>query len=64
MDKIKAIFTTPSGLALVATFIVAGLTAIQSHFTGSVSADIGVVISIIGMIFHPTELVGGRSVKK
>ncbi len=63
-EKIRALFFTGSGLALVATFIIAGLTAIQSHFTGNVSADIGLVISVLGLIYHPTAMSAGRSISK
>ncbi len=63
-EKIRALFFTGSGLALVVTFIIAGLTAIQSHFTGNVSADIGLAISILGMIWHPTNMTAGRSISK
>ena len=64
MQKLTALFTTGSGLALVATFIVAGLSAIQSSFTGNIAADIGVVIAIIGMLTHPTNMVAGRGVSR
>lgn len=64
MQKLASWFTTGSGLALVATFILAGLTAIQSHFTGNVSADIGVIISVIGLLAHPVEMRAGHSVSQ
>jgi hypothetical protein len=64
MQKLTALFTTGSGLALVATFIVAGLSAIQSSFTGNIAAVIGVVIAIIGMLTHPTNMVAGRGVSR
>lgn len=64
MQKLTAIFTTPSGLALVATFLIAGLTAVQTNFTGNVAADIGLIISILGLLAHPTNMVAGRSVSK
>jgi len=64
MQKLASWFTTPSGLALVATFLIAGLQAIQSHFTGNVGADIGIVISVLGLIFHPTNMVAGKSVNR
>lgn len=63
MQKLSALVTTPSGLALIATFIIAGLQATQSHFTGNVSADIGTVVAILGLIFHPTTMIAGHSVK-
>jgi hypothetical protein len=62
--KLSAWFTTGSGLTLVLLFLGAGLTAIQTHFTGSVAADIGTVVAIIGLIAHPTNMVAGRSVPK
>ena len=60
MQKITAWFTTGSGLSLVATFLVAGLTAIQGHFTGNVAADITLAISIVGLIFHPVNMTAGK----
>lgn len=63
MQKIASWFTTGSGLALIATFIIAGLTAIQSH-AGSYSADIGLIVSILGLITHPTNMVAGRAIPK
>ena len=63
MQKLTAIFTTGSGLSLVALFIWGGLGAIQGHFTGNVYADIGWVVSLLGMIFHPTNMVAGKSIK-
>lgn len=62
--KLLSWFTSGSGWALVLLFIGAGLTAIQTHFTGSVAADIGTVVAIIGLIAHPTNMVAGRSVPK
>lgn len=62
-QKIASWLTTGSGLALVATFVIAGLTAVQSHFTGNVGADIGTAIAILGLIFHPVNMQGGHSVK-
>lgn len=62
MQKLTAIFTTGSGLTLVLLFIGTGLTAIQSHFTGNIYADIGVVVSIIGLLSHPTNMTAGKSV--
>lgn len=64
MQKLTAIFTTPSGLALIATFLIAGLQAIESHFTGNVAADIGEFVAILGLIFHPTNMLNGSTVPK
>jgi hypothetical protein len=64
MQKLTAWFTTGSGLSLVVMFVLAGLRAIQTHFTGSANADIGLVISVLGLIFHPTDMVGGSRVPK
>ncbi len=64
MNKLTAIFSNGSGWALVLTFIYFGLKSIQTHFTGSVSSDIGVIIAILGMILHPTEMVGGKSISR
>lgn len=61
--KFTALFTTASGLSLVATFIIAGLTAVSSRFTGSALADITTAISILGIVFHPVEMQGGHSMK-
>ena len=61
MQQLRAIFTTGSGLSLVLIFVWAGLSAIQSHFTGNISADVGIIVSLLGMILHPTNMVGGKS---
>lgn len=63
MQKLTAIFTTGSGLSLVATFIIAGLTAISTHFTGNALATVTTIISILGIIFHPVSMQAGRSIK-
>lgn len=62
-QKLIAWFTTGSGWALVLTFIAAGLTAISSHL-GSHSSDALTIVSIIGLILHPTNMVAGKSVGK
>ena len=64
MNKLTALFTTGSGLALVALFVYGGLSAISSHLTGNVGSDVLTVVSLLGMILHPTDMVAGRSVSK
>jgi hypothetical protein len=61
MQKLTSWFTTGSGLALVVTFIMAGLAAIQGQFTGNVYADIGTIVAILGLITHPTNMTAGRA---
>ncbi len=60
--KILALFTTPSGLALIITFLTAGFTAISGN--NSALTDIVMVLTAIGGIFHPTTMIGGMSVPK
>ncbi len=62
--KIRAIFTTPSGISLIGLFIYFGLKGIESHFTGSVGADIGMIVSALGVIFHPVDMTGGYVIKR
>lgn len=53
-----------AGWALILTFVIAGLTAIQSHFTGNVAADITTVIAILGIFTHPTTPTGAAIAQK
>ncbi len=62
MQKLKALFTTGSGLTLVVLFVYGGLEAISTHLTGSAGADIVALLSLIGVLFHPTNMVAGKSV--
>lgn len=64
MQKLTAIFTTGSGLTLVLLFLGTGLAAIQSNFTGNAYADIGVIVSIIGILSHPVNMSAGRSLPR
>lgn len=60
MQKITALLTTPSGLALILTFLTAGFTAIAGHNT--VLTDIVMILSALGGVFHPVNMVGGRKI--
>jgi hypothetical protein len=64
MQKLSAIFSTGSGWSLVVLFVISGLTAIQSHLTGNAQADVATIISILGILSHPTDMVGGRTKAK
>lgn len=63
-DKLRVWFTTGSGLTLVAIFLVAGLKAIETHLSGSYASDVAVIISFIGLLTHPTDMVAGRKISK
>jgi hypothetical protein len=62
MTKIRALITSGSGIALIATFVIAGLTAIEAHLTGNAQADVMTVVAILGMLFHPTDMTAGRTI--
>lgn len=58
--KIRAWLGSPTGWSLIILFIYSGLKAIQTHFTGSAADDIGVVLTVIGLVWHPTDMTSGR----
>ena len=60
--KFTAWFSTGSGWILVLTFIGAGITAISTHFTGSIAADLTALGAFIGLLSHPTNMTAGKSV--
>lgn len=60
MQKLTAIFTTPSGWALIIAFLLGGFTAIKGN-GGNLIADIITVLSALGAIYHPTNMTAGKS---
>lgn len=62
MQKLTALFTTGSGLTLVLLFLGGGISAITGHFTGNIAATLTTIVALIGMITHPTAMIGGKSV--
>ena len=60
--KILAIFTTPSGLTLLLAFLIAGFTALAQGGQGW-AADVVTILTAVGVVFHPTAMIAGRSVK-
>lgn len=63
MQKLTALFTTVSGWVLIISFLIGGFTAIKSGGGNGVS-DIITILTLIGAVLHPTNMIAGRSVKR
>ncbi len=63
-DKLRAIITSPTSLSIIGVFILSGLEAIIPQLQGNVLTIVKEVVLILGVIFHPTNMVAGRSIPK
>lgn len=62
-DKIKALFTTATGLSHVLVFLIGLFTYLGTH--GVVwGAGVVTILTAIGMVFFPTEMIGGKKVSQ
>ncbi len=63
-DKLRAIITSPTSLSIIGVFVLGGLQAIIPQLQGNVLTLVKDAILLLGLIYHPTDMVAGRSIPK
>lgn len=62
-NKLSAIFGTVHGWALILTFVIAGIKAIQSQGV-SIPNDVLTILGFVGTLLAPVDMTAGRVISK
>lgn len=63
-EKFWAWLTSPVAWGIIGFFLIGGLEKIEPSLSGHALGVVQNIVLVLGFIFHPTNLVGGRPVKK
>ncbi len=63
-DKIRVILTSPTSWSILGVFILGGLQAIIPQLQGNVLSLVKDAVLLLGLLYHPTEIIAGRPIPK